>query len=158
MHAVLERLEDEWSLVDDGRSRNGSFVNGERIQGRSRLRDGDTIRVGRSTMIFRSASGGESLRTETSDRHAVGNISEAQRRVLTALCRPYAQSDFGVPASNRQIADELVVSVATVKTHLQALFDAFGVRALPQHQKRAALASRALETGVVSARDLEPGG
>jgi predicted component of type VI protein secretion system len=158
LHAVLERLEDEWTLVDDGRSRNGSFVNGERIQGRSRLRDGDTIRVGRSTMIFRSASGGESLRTETSDRHAVGNISEAQRRVLTALCRPYAQSDFGVPASNRQIADELVVSVATVKTHLQALFDAFGVRALPQHQKRAALASRALETGVVSARDLEPGG
>lgn len=158
MHAVLERLEDEWTLVDDGRSRNGSFVNGERIHGRCRLRDGDTIRVGRSMLIFRSVAGGDSLRTETSDRHAVGEVSEAQRRVLTALCRPYAQSDFGVPASNRQIADELVVSVATVKTHLQALFDAFGVRDLPQHQKRAALASRALETGVVSARDLEAGG
>lgn len=80
----------------------------------------------------------------------------SQRRVLVALCRPYAQSGYAVPASNRQIADELVLGVATVKTHLQALFEAFGVRDLPQHQKRAALASRALESGVVSARDLEP--
>jgi len=158
IHAVLERIEGEWTLVDDGRSRNGSFVNRERIHGRSRLRDGDTIRVGRSTLLFRSVSGRESLRTETSERQAVGEISEAQRRVLTALCRPFAQSDFGVPASNRQIADELVVSVATVKTHLQALFETFEVRDLPQHQKRAVLASRALETGVVSARDLETGG
>jgi pSer/pThr/pTyr-binding forkhead associated (FHA) protein len=157
VHARVERFEDEWNLVDDGRSRNGSFLNGERIHGRSRLRDGDTIRVGRSTLVFRSASGRESMRTETSERHVGADISEAQRRVLTALCRPCAQSDFGVPASNRQIADELVVSVATVKTHLQALFEAFGVRDLPQHQKRAALASRALESGVVSTRDLEAG-
>ena len=155
VHARLERIEDEWTLVDDGRARNGTFVNGSRIQGRSRLRDGDTIRVGRSTLVFRSASGRESLRTETSERHAVPDVSEAQRRVLIALCRPYARSGVAVPASNRQIADELVLGVATVKTHLQALFEAFGVRDLPQHQKRATLASRALETGVVSARDLE---
>lgn len=84
------------------------------------------------------------------------DVSEAQRRVLVALCRPYARSAFAAPASNRQIADELVLGVATVKTHLQSLFEAFGVRDLPQHQKRAALASRALETGLVSTRDLEP--
>jgi hypothetical protein len=157
VHARLERVEDEWTLVDDGRSRNGSFVNGSRVRGRCRLRDGDTIRVGRTILVFRSASGRDSLQTETSDRSAVPDISEAQRRVLVALCRPCAESSLAVPASNRQIADELVLGIATVKTHLQALFEAFGVEDLPQHQKRAALARRALETGVVSVHDFEEG-
>ena len=58
-----------------------------------------------------------------------------------------------MPASNRQIADELIIGVETVKTHMRALFDAFDLGALPQHQKRAALAQRALETGLVSLSD-----
>jgi DNA-binding NarL/FixJ family response regulator len=60
-----------------------------------------------------------------------------------------------VPPSNQQIAAELVVGVETVKTHLSALFRAFGVEDLPQNQKRAALAKRAFETGVIGPRDLE---
>ena len=56
------------------------------------------------------------------------------------------QASYAVPASNRQIADELVIGVETVKTHMRALFEAFDLGALPQHQKRAALAQRALET------------
>src|SRR3954471_1854375 len=42
VHASLERLGDEWTLVDDGLSHNGSFVGGERVR-RRRLRDGDEI-------------------------------------------------------------------------------------------------------------------
>ena len=33
MHAQLEPVGGEWTLVDDGLSRNGSFVNGERVAG-----------------------------------------------------------------------------------------------------------------------------
>ncbi|MGI8730764.1 MAG: FHA domain-containing protein, partial [Solirubrobacteraceae bacterium] len=40
LHVELERLGDEWTAADDGLSRNGSFVNGQRISGRHRLRDG----------------------------------------------------------------------------------------------------------------------
>ena len=44
-------------LVDLG-SRNGTFVNGKRIDGRQKLRDGDKIRVGREIMVV--------LRSDTS--------------------------------------------------------------------------------------------
>src|SRR5881396_1845099 len=53
-HSQLELVGGEWTLIDDGLSRNGSFVNGERIAGRRRLVDGDTLRLGRTTLLFRS--------------------------------------------------------------------------------------------------------
>jgi predicted component of type VI protein secretion system len=154
VHASVERVGDEWTLVDDGRARNGSFVDGERVNGRIRLRDGDAIGLGRTIVVFRSPTGRESLRTATSQQRPTPAITDAQRRVLVALCRPYADSSFAVPASNKQIADELVLGIETIKTHMRALFDAFGLGALPQHHKRAALAQRALDSGIVSSRDL----
>ena len=150
VHASLERVGDEWTFVDDGRSHNGSFIDGERVTGRRRLRDGDIIALGRTTIVFRSPTGRESLRTATSQQRAAPKISEAQLRVLNALCRPYGEGSYAVPASNKQIADELVIGVETVKTHMRALFDAFELGEVPQHQKRAALAQRALQTGLVS--------
>jgi pSer/pThr/pTyr-binding forkhead associated (FHA) protein len=156
VHASLERLGDEWTLVDDGSSRNGSFVDGHRLTGRRRLRDGDVIVVGRTALVFRSPSGRESLRTATSDQPAVPRVSAAQRRVLVALCRPLADGRQAVPATNRQIAAELVIGVETVKSHMSALVDAFGLAGLPQHHKRATLARRALELGVVAPGELRP--
>ena len=150
LHAALEHVGEEWTFVDDGRSHNGSFIDGERVSGRRRLRDGDAIAVGATVLVFRSPTGRESLRTATSQQRAAPKVSEAQMRVLAALCRPFAEGAYAVPASNRQIADELFIGVETVKTHMRALFDAFDLGALPQHQKRAALAQRALQTGLVS--------
>jgi pSer/pThr/pTyr-binding forkhead associated (FHA) protein len=155
VHASLERVGDEWTLVDDGRSHNGSYIDSERVHGRRRLRDGDAITLGRTVVVFRSPTGRESLRTATSQQRAAPVITDAQRRVLLALCRPYAAGAYAVPLTNRQIADELVIGVETVKTHMRALFEAFDLGELPQHQKRAALAQRALETGLVSARELD---
>jgi hypothetical protein len=153
VHALLEPLHEEW-IVDDGGSRNGSFVNGERITGRRRLRDGDVIRVGRTLVVFR-APAGDSIQTLPSDETAVPRLTAAQHRVLVEVCRPFAASSFAAPASTRQIADALVVSPDTVKTHLRALFDAFAVEPLPQNQKRAELARRAFELGVVARSELE---
>ena len=156
VHATLERLGDEWSLVDDGRSRNGSFIDGVRVTGRARLRDGDAIGIGRTVIVFRSPEPVELQRTTVArrDADAPPTVSEAQHRVLVALCRPYADREYAVPASNREIATELTLGVETIKTHMRALFDVFGVGDQPQHQKRAALAQRALATGVVRLRDL----
>jgi DNA-binding NarL/FixJ family response regulator len=61
-----------------------------------------------------------------------------------------------VPATNRQIAAELVIGLETVKSHMSALVDAFGLAGLPQHHKRATLARRALELGVVAPGELRP--
>ena len=52
IHAELTRLGEDWLLVDDGLSRNGSFVNGERLDGRRRLRDGDRLRFGATEVAF----------------------------------------------------------------------------------------------------------
>jgi hypothetical protein len=156
VHAALERAGDDWTLVDDGLSHNGTFVDGERVAGRRRLRDGDVITVGGTSIAYCAPSGGStSAATVTSvGPHVAELLTPAQRRVLVALCRPFRESTYSTPATNQQIADELVVSVDAVKSNLRALFSAFGIDDLPQNQKRASLALRALRTGVITRREL----
>ncbi len=43
------------AVVEDLGSTNGTYVNGERIDGRGVLRDGDTIKLGRTEIEFRSS-------------------------------------------------------------------------------------------------------
>jgi pSer/pThr/pTyr-binding forkhead associated (FHA) protein len=156
VHATIERAGDDWTLVDDGLSHNGTFVNDLRITGRRRLRDGDVIAVGGTKLAYCAPRGDASSKpTATAAGPHVGRqVTPAQRRVLVALCRPYKETSYATPATNQQIADELVVSVDAVKSNLRGLFDAFGLEDLPQNQKRATLALRAMQTGVVSRRDL----
>src|SRR5436190_18103339 len=52
-HAVLERLGYAWTLTDDGISRNGTFLNGNRLASRQRLVDRDVVRVGGTMVTFR---------------------------------------------------------------------------------------------------------
>ncbi len=156
LHAQLEFVGDEATLVDDGLSRNGSYVNGERVRGRRVLRDGDVLRFGRSLVLYRApaAEGGEST-VLSADLLEAGGVSPAQKRVLVALCRPYKDgAAFTSPATNGQIGEELHLSVDAVKTHLRALFEKFGVGDIPQNRKRVALVERALQSGMVSERDL----
>jgi DNA-binding CsgD family transcriptional regulator len=152
-HADLERIGDVWTLVDDGRARNGTYVNGERVHGRRALRDGDVIALGRTvlTYVAPNPTGAGSTAAGTS---RVPELSAAQRRVLVALCRPFAASRFATPPSNRELADELFVSVETIKFHLHALFGLFGLADVPQHRKRAVLAQHALELGAVTRHEL----
>jgi pSer/pThr/pTyr-binding forkhead associated (FHA) protein len=53
LHAELEPVAEDWVLVDDGLSRNGSYVNGERVSGRRVLVDRDVLRFGRTEILFR---------------------------------------------------------------------------------------------------------
>jgi hypothetical protein len=149
-HAQLEQVGDAWTLVDEGLSHNGSFVNGQRVHGRQRLRTGDAISIGRTLLAFLADGQRPFQSTETTRLSPRPAISAAQRRVLDALCRPYRDAPFAGPASNREIADALFLSVETVKTHLRALFELFDVETLPQNRKRAELARRAIESGVVA--------
>jgi pSer/pThr/pTyr-binding forkhead associated (FHA) protein len=150
VHAILERAGGHWTLVDDGLSRNGSFVNGHRVRGRTRLGDGDEIAVGRTRLLFASAGEPALTPTDATKEHERPQLSEAQRRVLVALCGPLLADPFAGPASNREIAETLFLSVDTVKSHLQVLFDRFGIGELPQNRKRAELARRAIESGAVA--------
>jgi pSer/pThr/pTyr-binding forkhead associated (FHA) protein len=146
LHAELVRMGTDWVLCDDGLSHNGTFVNGERVRGRRRLRDGDMVTAGATQIMFSAPQNASTTMSPTQVARERTDIAltPAQRRLLTALCRPLTESAYAPPASNRQIAEELVLSVETVKGTLSALFERFGVAHLPQNQKRAALAARAL--------------
>ena len=158
VHAEIEPGGGEWTLVDDGLSRNGSFVNGERVNGRRRLRDRDMLRFGRTVVLFRApadAGGQQSTMMADDGLLVAASLSATQRKVLTALCRPFRDgATHATPATNQQIADELFLSVQAVKAHLRALFEKFGVEDLAQNSKRAALVQRALASGLISNRDL----
>ena len=54
LHAALERYGADWTVIDDGLSRNGTYVNGERVRGRRRLDDGDVVRCGATEMLFQA--------------------------------------------------------------------------------------------------------
>lgn len=153
LHAELERIGAEWVVCDEGLSHNGTFVNNERLTGRRRLRGGDILALGKTTIAFCVPSHTSPSVTRTSLHGVAIDVTPAQLRVLQALCRPLAEQRYAAPASNREIADELVVSVETVKSTLGRLFELFGLEALPQNQKRAALAAEALERGIVRRED-----
>jgi len=148
-HAMLERVGGAWTLIDDGLSRNGSFVNGRRVHGRRRLDDGDAIVVGRTLIVF-VATDGQVRTTVTTTTGAPPALSPAQQRVLDALCRPAIEGPLSTPASNREIAAELFIGVETVKSHMHALFDLFEVPDMPQNRKRAELVRLAFERGAIS--------
>ena len=155
-HAQLELLGGSWALVDAGLSRNGSFVNGQRVAGQRRLGDGDTIRLGRCLLVFRAPVRAAAT-TLAADESRLPRLTEAERRVLIALCRRlFEQSGHApVPASNREIADELHLSVPGVKTQIRALFAKLEIEDLPQYGKRSELARRALELGLVTPADAQ---
>jgi pSer/pThr/pTyr-binding forkhead associated (FHA) protein len=146
LHTEITRAGDDWVVHDEGLSHNGTYVNDERVRGRRRLQDGDVLAVGATLLAFCLPGSRTTLApTRSADRPAPVALTAAQRRVLLALCRPLRGPGYAAPASNRQIAEALVLSIETVKGTLSALFERYGLADLPQNQKRAALAARGLE-------------
>ena len=157
LHAELELVGGSWLVVDDGLSTNGTFVEGERIGARRRLADRELITVGGTGILFRdpAASEGPGPTVAAIDTATVQALSETQRKVLIALCRPFATGDsFATPATNKEIAESVYLSVDAVKGHLRVLFDRFGLADLPQNEKRTRLAEQALRSGAVRVSDL----
>jgi DNA-binding CsgD family transcriptional regulator len=154
-HALLEPVGEEWTVVDDGLSRNGSFVNGSRVHGRHRLHDRDRMCFGNTPVVYREpASGrGSESTARAPESPSQLHLSEMQRKVLIALCRPLVESSSATPATNPQIAAEVFLSVDAVKAHLRILFERLGLGDLPQNEKRTRLVSVVLNQGLLAPRD-----
>jgi class 3 adenylate cyclase len=73
IHAEIIRLGSQWLITDEGLSRNGTFVSGERIAGRRRLRNRDVIRLGRTTLVF----------YDSRERRAATTVIDAQSSLGT---------------------------------------------------------------------------
>lgn len=153
VHAVLEMLGFAWSIRDVG-SRNGTYVNGEKITTERVLRSGDELRVGKSRMVFWEVKGVD----ETTAGEATVSVAPAEpaprltRReleVLMVLCRPLISDDpFPEAVSVRRMAQELFVTEAAIKQHLQNLYDKFAIP--PEGERRVRLANEAIRRGAVT--------
>jgi pSer/pThr/pTyr-binding forkhead associated (FHA) protein len=153
VHALLEWLGGTWFVQDLG-SRNGTFVNGERVQVRRVVQSADEIRLGRAKLVLYGIASPIGSVTAVTDDPPV--LTTRERDVLIALCQPMQAGDtFTEPSSVHEIAVALTVSDAAVKQHLGRLYDKFGVLEGPRRRSR--LANAALATGAVSVTDLERG-
>jgi hypothetical protein len=151
LHAVLENLGFAWSIRDLG-SRNGTFINGDKISAEKVLRSGDEVRVGTSRLVFWSVqdSDGPAAKDETlSAEPAPPRLTPRELEVLVVLCRPLvSDAPFPGPASVRDMAQELFVTEAAIKQHLQNLYDKFDVPT--EGERRLRLANEAIRRGAVT--------
>jgi DNA-binding SARP family transcriptional activator len=92
VHARLEHDSSGWVLVDDGISRNGSFVDGELVRRRRRLQDAQIIRLGATVLLYRSTGVPEARRpdptlgvTLDAPMRLVSQLTPGDRDLLTAL-------------------------------------------------------------------------
>jgi pSer/pThr/pTyr-binding forkhead associated (FHA) protein len=151
LHAELECKAGEWTLCDDGYSQNGTYVNGLRIHGRRRLRDGDLVRVGQTSIAFCDPGlGGLGVTLAPGDLGAAPKFSEQQQRILQFLCRPLMGDAEGVvPASDSAIAAATGIPEDVVTTELDHLGRSFGLQDMPPADRRAEIALLALRSGLV---------
>jgi SARP family transcriptional regulator, regulator of embCAB operon len=85
VHAQIERVGSDWVIDDDGLSRNGTWVNGERLRGRRRLLDGDVVRIGRTLLHFHASDRPESEPTYGVTGDSGLGAAEVPR-ILVYLC------------------------------------------------------------------------
>ena len=95
--------------------------------------------------------GGGATRAGAGDAPA---LTPSQRAVLLALARPLRSDPHAGPATNQEIAGDLVLSLDAVKSHLRELFRRFELEDLPPNRKRARLVTDAIERGAISAAEL----
>ena len=154
-HAVVELVGGVWVVLDAGLSRNGTYVNGERVRGQRPLRHSDAVRVGNTLLVFwcPTSRPGEATVSDLASLPAP-RLTPAQLAVLRALCRPSLGPTLVSPAGNERIAAELSLTRSAVKAHLRVLYQKFGIGGLPQAEKRTRLVALAVEAGLVARADV----
>jgi predicted component of type VI protein secretion system len=152
VHLVLERIGSTWFLRDMA-SRNGTYVNGDRLFGERPLRHGDEVRVGRTRLIYHDRRAARDPETDTIA--GPPTLTAREHDALVELCRPLLQGHaFTQPASVREIAAAMVVTGAAVKQHLGHLYDKFGIEERAGDSRRVRLANEALSSGAVTIADI----
>jgi hypothetical protein len=146
VHLLLEVVGPAWTVQDLG-SRNGTFLNGERLLGTRVLRASDNLRLG-STRLQLTPIGVAGAAGGTEPAVPPPELTRRERDCLVALCEPVLLGSVTTePATVTQMAEALVVSESAVKKLLSRLYDKFGLEG--QDRRRGRLASDALRRGAV---------
>jgi pSer/pThr/pTyr-binding forkhead associated (FHA) protein len=162
LHAELIHRAGEWLIADDGLSQNGTLVNGLPVEGRRRLRDGDLITLGRTSLTFcesrtepdKSGTQDADVTMSLPEMRPVLTYSEQQQRILRELCRPLREDGEGVqPAPDGEIASVLALDHQVVARELDAMAGSFGYAKIATDERRLRTALTALRSGLVDTAD-----
>jgi pSer/pThr/pTyr-binding forkhead associated (FHA) protein len=158
LHAELLLRAGEWLIADDGLSQNGTFVNGLPLEGRRRLRDGDLITIGSTSLTFCSsesdAADGADVTMSVPAMRSAWRYSEQQQLILRALCRPLWEDGEGVhPADDAEIAAALRLPERVVARELDDVAHSFDFAGLALEERRRRTALSAIRSGLVDNRD-----
>jgi predicted component of type VI protein secretion system len=147
-HLEVEKR-GEVLLATDLDSRNGTLLNGERLERPRRLRDGDTLIVGGHRLEVAIGPATPVGRTVPSTAPSV-ELSEEERATATALVAPYrSEGAFaGRPATRAEIAEALHVSERTAQRRLDALAAKLGVAGEAGRDRPRQIAARVIELGL----------
>jgi hypothetical protein len=146
LHAEIVRRGPYFYIADLGLSRNGTRVNGRPVARRV-LDDGDVLTFGSARCRIEGLPR-EELAADAELRRSAPELTRREFDVLISLCRPALSDDaFVLPATAREIADDLVVTEAAVKQHLLRLYQKFRVPEGPNRRTR--LANEVIALGLV---------
>lgn len=151
LHAALEPYGSTWCIRDLG-SRNGTFVNGERIVSERALHHGDEIRIGATRLVYRASEAPAADLTAAVD--AAPELTRREHDVLVALCAPlFKGAMFSRPATIKEIAAAMFLTEGAVKQHLSRLYDKFGIEGGGE-PRPVQLANEAVRRGAVGIADV----
>src|SRR5207248_9300980 len=105
-HSQVDKEGDDYVLRDLGSS-NGTFLNGKRIFGPSKLKDGDEVVIGTSKMEFRMGKGGAKPRNAE-----IVHSEDSAKELAGVVARTSAKATF-VPL------EEIQVLLPTIAHHFR---------------------------------------
>lgn len=154
LHTELACVGGTWVAADDGFSLNGTYVDGCRVIGRRRLRDGHVVRVGATTIAF-IGTGAERAATptlETGPEARLPSCDAIDRAILRELCRPYFINGSSDSMQVKNIGARLRLSKDAVQNRLGVMYrecQIYGIRGENKNE----LMRRVIDHGVISRRD-----
>jgi predicted component of type VI protein secretion system len=136
-------------MATDLDSRNGTALNGEPLDRPRRLRNGDTLVLGRHRLEISDASGAGAGMTVPASRPSV-DLTEEERATAAALVAPYrGEGAFaGRPATRAEIAEALHVSERTAQRRLDALAAKLDIGGDAGRERPRMIAARVIELGL----------
>jgi DNA-binding CsgD family transcriptional regulator len=144
LHALCERLDGGWRVSDLG-SRNGTFINKNRIIGPVALRPGDEVQIGAWLLTYHDDSADAEGTLLDDNRADISPLPAAEAAVELSAREQEVLALVARGETDEQIANSLFISVATVRSHLDRIRDKTGCRRRPE------LTRFAVEQGIVPA-------
>ena len=122
-HLAIERDGEGWALLDLG-SKNGTMLNGAKVNGRVPLKSGDRITAGHLILVYDSASSHSNTPVVVFDHREEATEDTSVSTVITKL--------DGVMKSDGEMAEEQILAVSHVSALVRAGNELAGNRPLPE--------------------------